>query len=32
VDGPVEQAIHPVEGAATHLLAVGRSKPDADLA
>lgn len=26
VDGPVEQAIYPVEGAAMHRLAVGKSK------
>ena len=32
VDGPVEQVIHPVEGAAMHPLAVGKSKSGADLA
>jgi hypothetical protein len=30
--GPVEQAIHPVEGAAMHPLAVGKSKSSAGLA
>lgn len=29
VDGPVEQAIHPVEGAAMHPLAVEKSKSGA---
>ena len=29
VDGPVEQAMHPVEGAAMHPLVVGKSKSGA---
>lgn len=32
VDGPAEQAIHPVEGAAMRPLAVGKSKSGAGLA